>query len=117
MPFFVAAPARWPRGRAACRSSRACSTSRPRRWRWPALRVPLQYEGQSLLDARPRPARFSTEQGRRWAGLRDGRWKLIVDEDSGRPQLYDLEVDPGERTDLAGARPDVVDRYRACVGP
>ena len=79
-------------------------------------RAPSQYEGQSLLDARPRPARFSTEQGRRWAGLRDGRWKLIVDEESGRAQLYDLETDPGERVDLAGARPDVVDRYRPCVG-
>ena len=110
----------WPRrraGRGARRSSPACSTSRPRRWRWPAVRIPQQYEGQSLVEARPRPARFSTEQGRRWVGLRDGRWKLIVDEDTGRAQLYDLEVDPGERNDSAGARPDVVERYRACVGP
>ena len=80
------------------------------------MRVPLQYEGQSLLDARPRPARFSTEQGRRWVGLRDGRWKLMLDEDSGRPQLYDLESDPGERADQAAARRDVVDRYRGCLG-
>ena len=62
------------------------------------LRVPLQYEGRSLLEAPPRPARFSTEQGRRWAGMRDGRWKLIVDEESGRPQLYDLASDPGSRS-------------------
>ena len=81
------------------------------------VRIPQQYEGQSLVEARPRPARFATEQGRRWVGLRDGRWKLIVDEDTGRAQLYDLDVDPGERNDLAGARPDVVERYRACVGP
>jgi hypothetical protein len=47
--------------------------------------VPLQYEGQSLLEAQAKLARFSTEQGRRWVGLRDGRWKLILDEDSGVP--------------------------------
>ncbi|MEO5768648.1 MAG: sulfatase [Polyangia bacterium] len=80
------------------------------------ITAPQEYEGQSLLDPRPRPARFATEQGRRWAGLRDGNWKVIIDEETGRAQLYDLKGDPGERDDLAGGRQDVVERYRRCVG-
>jgi len=42
--------------------------------------------------------------------LRRGRWKLVYvpDESGGRPRLYDVEADPEERHDVAGAHPDVV---------
>jgi arylsulfatase A-like enzyme len=82
------------------------------------LRVPLAYEGRSLLGPQlpPRPVRFATEQGARRAGLRDGRWKLIVDEDTGRAQLFDLDADPGEGQDLSTRVPDRVARMRACLG-
>ena len=42
---------------------------------------------------------------------RSGRWKLILDPRGGqgeRVELYDLEADPGERTDLAPAQPERV---------
>jgi arylsulfatase len=41
---------------------------------------------------------------KRWFGLSDGRWRLVVDE--GRPaQLFDVAADPGELQDLAAAEP------------
>ena len=40
--------------------------------------------------------------------VRDGRWKLLCDYDGGRPLLYNLEADPGEKLDLADERPDLV---------
>ncbi len=45
-------------------------------------------------------------------GLRDGAWKFIerpMGEPS--PELYDLEKDPEERTNLAAAHPDMVAAY------
>jgi len=49
----------------------------------------------------------------RWArpdrqqrAVRVGRWKLLVD--ANQLLLFDLSVDPGERTDLAARRPDLV---------
>jgi arylsulfatase A-like enzyme len=43
-----------------------------------------------------------------WAPLRSirsGPWKLVV---APRPELFDIEKDPGERTDLAASQPAVV---------
>lgn len=42
-----------------------------------------------------------------------GGWKLIVT--GGRPELYDLHADPGELTDLAGARPDKLAELHALL--
>ena len=39
--------------------------------------------------------------------VREGQWKLLCDYDGGRPELYDLESDPGEQNDLAQTHPDV----------
>jgi arylsulfatase A-like enzyme len=33
--------------------------------------------------------------------IRDGRWKLLINADGTRTELYDLEVDPREQTNLA----------------
>jgi phosphoglycerol transferase MdoB-like AlkP superfamily enzyme len=115
VPFFVAAPGATVGARRAPALASLLDLA-PTTLALAGVRVPQQYEGQSLLAATPRVARFATEQGRRWAGVRDGRWKVIVDEESGRGQLYDLEADPGERKDLAGERGEIVARYRGCVG-
>ena len=64
------------------------------------------YQGRSLLDGAPRMAFFFADYSRRLAGLRDGRFKTIVDLDSGRAALYDLEQDPGEQRDISRDRPD-----------
>lgn len=42
--------------------------------------------------------------------VRDGRWKLLEDRNSGRVMLFDLHKDPGERLDLSTREPDRVRR-------
>jgi arylsulfatase len=44
------------------------------------------------------------------ASIRHGRWKCIVDRRRGRRELFDLETDPGERTNLTDTAGDVGDR-------
>jgi len=71
--------------------------------------------GHSLLDPGPRLVRFFTDQGLTLAALRDGRWKLIAEQPSGRAHLFDLATDPGERQDLAAVDPDRAARYASCL--
>ena len=47
--------------------------------------------------------------------VRDGDWKLLIDEDGGRPQLYDLSNDIGEKHNLAGHYPQIVERLKKMV--
>jgi len=44
------------------------------------------------------------------SGVRFRNWKLI---DSSRPELFDLEADPGEENNLASSDPERVQRFRA----
>ena len=47
---------------------------------------------------------------RQQRAVRVGQWKLLVD--ASQLLLFDLEADPGERTDLAARRPDLVATLR-----
>jgi hypothetical protein len=71
--------------------------------------------GRSLLEPRPRLVRFFTDQGLTQSALRDGRWKLIAEQPSGRTRLYDLARDPGERHDLTAIEPGRAARYATCL--
>ncbi len=42
--------------------------------------------------------------------VRDGEWKLLIQEDGSRPQLYNILNDPSESANLASQRPDVAKR-------
>lgn len=42
--------------------------------------------------------------------IRDGRWKLLMNPDRSRIELYDVPADPSELNNLAAQNPDVVDR-------
>ena len=44
--------------------------------------------------------------------VRQGRWKLVFD---GRPLLFDLEADPGERVNLIGRHASVANRLRVLL--
>jgi len=41
-----------------------------------------------------------------YSAIRSGPWRLVHFYEDDRDELYDLEADPGETTDLAGAQPD-----------
>lgn len=79
---------------------------------------PAGLDGRSLLDPLPsrRPLYAETLYPRLqlgWSDLRsvvDGRYHLI---EGPRPELYDLEADPGERNDVAAAQVAVADELRA----
>ncbi|HRZ94878.1 MAG TPA: hypothetical protein P5022_18380, partial [Candidatus Paceibacterota bacterium] len=47
--------------------------------------------------------------------VRDGRWKLLCEFDGLSPQLYDLDQDPAETSNLAARHPDIVRRLAASV--
>jgi arylsulfatase A-like enzyme len=47
--------------------------------------------------------------------VRDGNWKLLVNAEGGKAELYDLAADPRETNDLAAANPDVTQRLTAMV--
>jgi hypothetical protein len=77
--------------------------------------APAGLQGQSLVDDgyRAAPVYLSTWYPEPLMGVRDGSLKLIHDLKDGHDELYDLARDPGETTNLAAARPDVVNGYRA----
>ncbi len=76
------------------------------------IAAPNGWEGASLLDPTPRIALFATDWSERLIGLRDGRYKFILSLDSDTAQLFDLDADPGETTDLATRLPEITARYR-----
>jgi glucan phosphoethanolaminetransferase (alkaline phosphatase superfamily) len=76
------------------------------------LPAPPSYQGRSLLEGQSRMALFCTDYTLGLLGLRDGRWKLIHELESGRSQLFDLGADAGERHDLSGQFPERAAAYR-----
>jgi phosphoglycerol transferase MdoB-like AlkP superfamily enzyme len=76
------------------------------------LVVPPSYQGRSLLDGPTRLALFCTDYSLGLLGLRDGRWKLIHEVESGRSKLFDLHDDPDEQRDLSAEYPQRVEAYR-----
>ena len=40
--------------------------------------------------------------------VRDGNWKLLLNPDGSRVELYDVVVDPGESLDVSGLNPEIV---------
>lgn len=76
------------------------------------LPPPPSWQGRSLLAGRAGVARFFTDHAFLQVGLRQDRWKFIHEIGPDRARLYDLDRDPGERNNVAGAQPERVARYR-----
>jgi arylsulfatase A-like enzyme len=68
--------------------------------------IPETCQGVSLLNGRTRMALFCTEYSLGFVGLRDGRWKMIHELDSGQSQLFDLAQDAEEKINLADSFPE-----------
>jgi len=98
------------------------------------LGVSLRHEARGLslasaLRGEPNAALRDRRQfvhhhgGDRAIAIREGRWKLIWPVTSNdrvlraEPELFDLERDPQEQTDLAAQHPEVVARLRAAISP
>jgi uncharacterized sulfatase len=47
--------------------------------------------------------------------VREGPWKLLIQYDGSRPQLYDLAKDPGETTNLASGHPQIATRLKQAL--
>ena len=69
------------------------------------------YLKRERAELRSRPLNFDYI-GLGLLALRDGRWKLIHELESGRSRLYDLEADPEERRDAAALHPARAEAYR-----
>ena len=42
--------------------------------------------------------------------VREGKWKLLINADGSKSELYDMDADPKETTDLAGKQLEIVKR-------
>jgi arylsulfatase A-like enzyme len=76
------------------------------------LNLPAGLDGASLLSPAPRISLFFTDYSLGWLGLVDGCWKYLYQLDARRSYLFDVCVDPGERTDRSAERPERVAAYR-----
>jgi phosphoglycerol transferase MdoB-like AlkP superfamily enzyme len=111
VPYLVAAPGLFRRPIRVRRVASLIDTA-PTILDLLGLPRPAAYQGRSLLDGQEAVALFCTDYSQLLAGLRDGRWKLIHELDTGRSQLFDLQTDPEERCDRAGEFPERVAGYR-----
>jgi choline-sulfatase len=122
VPWIVAGPG-IPRGRVAPVVARGIDVA-PTLLDYARLRVPRAMQGRSLrpaADGQPMddaPAYAESlfcKLNLGWAGLhawRTARWKLI---EAPRPELYDLDADPGEKRDVSAARTDEARTLRAAL--
>jgi lipoteichoic acid synthase len=69
-----------------------------------------RWQGRSLLGG-GRRAYFNNHLST-MLGVREGKYKFILDLEHQRDLLFDLSVDPQERHDLAGQHPQVCERLR-----
>ena len=56
---------------------------------------------------------FYWETGGREQAVRMGRWKAVRHDPAGPLELYDLDIDMGERNDVAAANPEIVAKIEA----
>ncbi|NOU36282.1 MAG: sulfatase-like hydrolase/transferase [Kiritimatiellaceae bacterium] len=65
--------------------------------------VPLMWEWRDAVYNRPL-------NGSPILAIRDGKWKLLMNPDSNRIELYDMESDPSEQSNLVANQPEIAVR-------
>jgi N-acetylgalactosamine-6-sulfatase len=127
VPLIVRWPGRVPHGRTDEASVLSIVDFMPTFCRLAGASMPDDYQpdGVDITDAlQGRPFRRSQPlfwhhptAGRRSPTLavRDGDWKLLMDPDGSRLELYELATDPAEGQNVAERHPEVVRRLRATL--
>ena len=100
VPFLIAAPGLL-RGQQQVRKVVSLVDTAPTILDLMGIAPPKNYQGRTMLDAVPRMALFFADYSLGLLGLRDGRWKFVYEIGSGRAQLFDLERDPREMSDVS----------------
>ena len=100
VPFLIAAPGLL-RGLQQVRKVVSLVDTAPTILDLMGIAPPRNYQGRTMLDAAPRMALFFADYSLGLLGLRDGRWKFVYEIGSGRAQLFDLERDPREMSDVS----------------
>ena len=123
VPFVVRWPGVVPAGKTDTDSVITAVDQLPTFLEAAGIELPEGYEpdGQSVLAAfkgeafaRTKPIywewRGGTKDEYTWPslGIREGKWKLLVNRDSQKIELYNLDDDWAEKKDLAGDYPEVV---------
>jgi arylsulfatase A-like enzyme len=111
VPYVIAAPGLIQEGQRVARVASLIDTA-PTVLDLLGIEAPSEYQGRSLLEGQMRMALFCTDYSLGFLGVRDGKWKLIHEWESGRSQLYDLETDPEEQHDVAALNPERVAAYQ-----
>jgi N-acetylgalactosamine-6-sulfatase len=130
VPFIVRWPGRTPAGAANTTSVINAVDLLPTFCEIAGAPLPEGYEpdGESFLPAlrgeawqRERPLFWECYNGRargdNWARLavRDGNWKLLMDPEGERVELYDIPNDAGESNNLAAEQPERVAELRTRI--
>ena len=127
MPFIVRWPGRVPAGRIETESVLTAVDVLPTLCALAGAAVPGGHalDGEDVSDvfrgkSRPRGRPIFWQWRFRVSGyaihhcpmlaIRDGRWKLLMNPDRSRVELYDIPSDPSEVDNRASEHPDVVDR-------
>ncbi len=76
------------------------------------VKVPFTMKGRNLLkNNENRLLIFGSRPPEAQLGIRDGRWKFILTQDTGVKELFDLKQDPMERTNLVEKYPDLTGKF------
>lgn len=110
VPFVIAAPG-LTRGQRRVRKIVSLVDTAPTVLDVMGVAAPAAYQGQSMLDARPRMALFFADYSLGMLGVRDGPWKAIYEIGLGRTRLFNMDRDPRETTDVSHADPERSARY------
>ncbi len=76
--------------------------------------TPAEWQGSSLFDPGhpPRAYFFAAARGQYLLGVREAKWKYIIDARLEEEELYDLEKDPLEQVNLSEDHPNRATRLR-----
>ncbi|MDQ8180239.1 sulfatase-like hydrolase/transferase [Pelagicoccus sp. SDUM812005] len=128
VPFIVRWPGVVPQGKVDTSSVLTAVDLLPTFLEAAGVELPEGYEpdGQSVLAAfkgktfsRRKPIfwewRGGDNQDYTWPslGIRDGKWKLLLNQETGAQELYDLESDWAEREELSARYPEVAQKLKA----